>query len=152
MIKLIAAVDSDWGISKDGKIPWSFPEDMKFFREKTIDSVAAMGRNTFFSIKDRPLKDRINCVVSKSLAPIDGAKVFRSLEEVVAQYDDFWIIGGAQLYNYALKNNLVDYALITQMRKSFDADKFIDSSYFEKFSKKIIFDCDDYFIAEYICR
>jgi dihydrofolate reductase len=149
MIRLIAIVDANWGISKNKKIPWSFSDDRKFFREKTINGVVAMGKSTFFSIPKRSLKDRINCVVSKSLERIAGVKIFQSLEDVATTYDDFWIIGGAQLYNYALKNNFVDYALITQMRKNYDADKFIDPSRLQKFSQKIIFSGDEYSITEY---
>ena len=34
-MKLIAAVDSKWGIGRNGRLLFSIPEDMKFFREQT---------------------------------------------------------------------------------------------------------------------
>jgi dihydrofolate reductase len=150
MIKLIAAVDIKFGISKGGEIPWSFPQDLRFFYQKTKNSVVVMGKNTFFSLRNRPLKDRINCVISTTLEPIDGVKIFRSFEDFSAKYeDDFWIIGGATLYNHTLKANLVDQVLITQMHADHHADKFIDASYLEKFSKNTFFNGDGYSIIEY---
>ena len=48
--KLIALVDADFGISKYENIPWTFDEDMHFFRKVTQNFAVIMGRNTFFSI------------------------------------------------------------------------------------------------------
>ncbi|MDR0631674.1 MAG: dihydrofolate reductase [Holosporaceae bacterium] len=147
MIKLIAIVDSHWGISKNGEIPWSFREDMEFFRKKTTNSVVVMGKNTFLSLPDRPLKNRINCVISRDAA-IHGVENFKSLEDVTVEYDDFWIIGGAKLYNYALENNLVDYALITMANQNHNADKFLDL-FPEKFRQKTVFCGARYLIIEF---
>ena len=49
-INLIAAVDQNLAIGKEGKIPWEIKEDLKFFREQTLDSAIIMGRATFDSI------------------------------------------------------------------------------------------------------
>ena len=32
MYNLIVAYDSDFGIGKDNKLPWYFPEDLKYFQ------------------------------------------------------------------------------------------------------------------------
>jgi dihydrofolate reductase len=149
MIKLIALTDSEWGISVNGEVPGSFSEDLRFFREKTVGSVTVMGRKTFFSIPNRPLKDRVNCVVSKTFEPTSGVRIFRSLEDVTAEYEDFWIIGGAALYNYALEKNMIDYALITRLHENRGADKFISGLYPEKFTSKTLFQGERYSIVEY---
>ncbi|MDR1982588.1 MAG: dihydrofolate reductase [Holosporaceae bacterium] len=151
MIRLIAAVDVNFGLSRKGKVPWHFSRDMDFFRQKTENSVVVMGKNTFFSIPNRPLKNRTNCVISTTLTPIDGVRIFKSFEDFMAEYnDDFWIIGGAHLYNHALEANLVNYALITQTHRDYHTDKFINASYLERFSKKIIFCGNEYSIIEYL--
>ncbi|MDR2781717.1 MAG: dihydrofolate reductase [Holosporaceae bacterium] len=149
MIKLIAAVDSNWGISKNGIIPWHMPEDLRFFREKTVGGVVVMGRITFFSIEKRPLNDRINCLVSTTLTSIDGARVFKSFENIVDEYKDFWIIGGAQLYNYALRNKFVDYALITCIHKDYNTDKFLCKRYLDKFSTRSLHYDKKYSLIEF---
>ena len=64
-IILIAAVDQNLAIGKDGGIPWDIKEDLKFFREKTQNSAIIMGRATFDSI-GRPLPKRKNIVMTRS--------------------------------------------------------------------------------------
>ena len=58
-MNLIAAVDNNWGIGKDGKLLTSIPKDMKFFREKTTGNVVVMGRKTLESFPgQKPLPNR----------------------------------------------------------------------------------------------
>lgn len=142
--KLIAVVDIAWGISKNGKIPWSFEEDRKFFQEMTRDSTVIMGRKTFESIPG-PLRDRTNCVISRStepnLANPGGVEVFKSLEGALKIHKDSWVIGGAEVYNYALENCLIDYAFVTQVFRDFKADKFVRGTLLESskfFNKSIL--------------
>lgn len=148
--KLIALVDADFGISKYENIPWTFDEDMHFFRKVTQNFAVIMGRRTFFSISRAPLKNRINCVVSRTIKKLNGAFVFNSLETALEQYRNAWIIGGAEIYNYALKNNLVDYAIITQIHKKFGANKFIEQMLLKNFKKKILFTAENYDITSYL--
>ena len=56
-IVLIAAVDINLAIGKEGKIPWDIKEDLKFFRQNTENTAIVMGRATYDSI-GRPLPNR----------------------------------------------------------------------------------------------
>ena len=56
-IVLIAAVDINLAIGKDGTIPWDIKEDLKFFKERTENTAIIMGRATYDSI-GRPLPNR----------------------------------------------------------------------------------------------
>lgn len=151
MIKIIAIVDADFGISKNGGIPWSFGEDLRFFREKTINQTIIMGRKTFFSLPHGPLKNRQNYVVSRKFKNMAGAdKVFESLESAVASHPDSWIIGGASIFNYALAYGLVDYAIITKVKNRYDADTFLSACELENsFEQKLIEDKKKFAIFEY---
>ena len=142
MKKLIAIVEKNFGLSKNGEIPWEFDEDRAFFRKLTQNSVVIMGKNTFFSHKNFPLKNRINCVITKTNIP--NAICFTTLEEAVEHYPDAWIIGGAQLYNYALRKDLVDEAIITQVDQEHDADTFIDAKYLENFDRELLTKKENY--------
>lgn len=67
MITLIAAVDSKKGIGKNNTIPWNLKRDLRLFQRETVGGAVIMGRKTFESIGSKPLKDRLNIVVSASL-------------------------------------------------------------------------------------
>ena len=64
-IFLIAAVDRNLAIGKDGKIPWHIKEDLQYFKKNTLNTSMIMGRSTFESI-GKPLPDRKNIVMTKS--------------------------------------------------------------------------------------
>ena len=64
-MEAILATDINFGISKDGIIPWKSKKDMRFFFNKTKNNVVIMGKTTYFSLPEqfRPLKDRLNIVI-----------------------------------------------------------------------------------------
>lgn len=134
-MKLIAAVDSKWGIGKGGKLLFSIPEDMKFFREQTTGKTVVMGYNTLISLPgSKPLKNRTNIVLSrKEGLSIEGAYVFRSENELFEMLckeksnidlDDVMIIGGASIYSMLMP--YCSEALITKIYSCGDADCFIE--------------------------
>ena len=51
MIKLIWAMDKNWLIGKENKIPWHYKEDLLYYKEKTAGQIVLMGDNTYFSLK-----------------------------------------------------------------------------------------------------
>ncbi len=148
MIKLIAIVEKNFGLSKDGGIPWEFGEDRAMFKKLTKNSVVIMGKNTFFSHENFPLQDRINCVITKT--NISNAICFPTLEEALKKFSDAWIIGGAQLYEYALQRDLVDAAVITQVKRSYEADKFLNPEHLQKFERELIIEKENFCIWKLI--
>jgi dihydrofolate reductase len=49
VIALFAA-DNEWGIGRDGRLPWRLQGDLAYFKERTLGGVVIMGRRTFESI------------------------------------------------------------------------------------------------------
>ena len=47
MLAAIWAQDEQGVIGKEGKLPWHLPNDLKFFKEKTIHNTLVLGRATF---------------------------------------------------------------------------------------------------------
>ena len=85
-MNMIVAVDSKWGIGYGNKLLVSIPEDMKFFRKKTMNHVVVMGRRTLESFPGgRPLKNRTNIVLTRNedFKP-DGAAVVHEIGELMA--------------------------------------------------------------------
>ena len=145
---MIAIVDSCFGVAKNGKIPWNFKEDREFFRQKTIGQTVIMGKNTFLSLPNRRLPNRKNCVISSKLCDVEGVNFYTNIDECLKKNPDAWIIGGAQIYNYVLRQKIVKYALLTIMQKNYGADLFIGKSFFTK-GGNILTQGDEYVIMEY---
>ena len=107
-MKAIVAVDKNWGIGKKNDLLFSLPEDMKYFREKTLNKVVVMGSNTLKSFPGgKPLKNRTNIVLFPGGEKRDDCVIVDSLEElsaVLKGYDteDVFIIGGAMFYKTML--------------------------------------------------
>ena len=81
-IVLIAAVDINLAIGKEGKIPWDIKEDLKFFRQNTENTAIVMGRATYDSI-GRPLPNRKNIVMTRSIQGRDGVVEVSSSQEAI---------------------------------------------------------------------
>ena len=103
-MKLIVAVDKNWGIGKRNGLLFSLPEDMKFFREKTNGKVVCMGYNTLLSFPgSKPLKNRVNIVLAPEGVTRDDCIVVYSLDELFEELkkydtDDIFVIGGGMFY------------------------------------------------------
>ena len=109
MIALIAAMSRDRVIAKNGKIPWHYSSDLKFFRKTTMGSVVIMGRKTWESLPKKPLPGRINLVLSRDMAFLQswadyGIETSSSLEEALRRHQDakVFIIGGGEVYRQSL--------------------------------------------------
>ena len=126
-MKLIAAVDKNWAIGKEGKLLCHIPEDMRFFKETTTGHIVVMGRKTLESFPGkRPLKDRVNLVLTRNpdYHP-EGVTVVHSREELMEALDGYdteevFVIGGDSIYRQLLDD--CDTAYITRIDEAFDAD------------------------------
>ncbi len=125
-MKLILAADNDWAIGREGGLLARLPEDMKFFRETTTGHAVVMGRKTWESFPKRPLPDRENFVLSRTMKQADGARVFGSVEEFLEfakNYNgEIYVIGGGDVYKQLLP--YCDTALITRVYECFGGDTF----------------------------
>ena len=128
-MKLIVAVDMEWGIGKEGKLLTSIPNDMKYFREKTTGHVVVMGRKTLESFPGgKPLGDRVNIVLTRDESfEREGAVIVHdeeALKEALQPYpeDEIYVIGGETIYRQLI--DACDTAYITKIDHVFDADAF----------------------------
>jgi len=116
MLTLIAARDRNGAIGKDNDIPWRAPEDLAFFQRETTGGAVIMGRRTWNSLPVKPLKSRLNLVVSSD--PAAAEHVFASPDEAVdhahrAGHRRVYGIGGAGIYRALLP--IADRLLLTQV-------------------------------------
>src|SRR5882672_10552111 len=84
-ISLVVAMSEDWIIGFSKRLPWHLPEDLRHFREVTIDHTIIMGRKTFDSIR-RPLPRRRNIVISRKTQGFPmGIEIATSLKDALVK-------------------------------------------------------------------
>ncbi len=101
-ISLIAAVDRNHVIGREGGIPWRLPADFAFFKKTTLGKPIIMGRKTWESLPAGALPGRTNIIVTrdKNYSAKDVI-VVNSAKQAIKQAGDvaeIMVIGGAQLY------------------------------------------------------
>ena len=140
MIIGIVAVDRQGAIGKEGKLPWHYSADMKFFKETTTGNTVVMGHNTWLSLK-QPLPNRLNIVVSRKseVEAQDSVLVLRDVESVLSAArdleGDLFVIGGAQIYRSFLPH--IEKWIVTEVPLTIeDADAFVPPNYLEGFQPK----------------
>ncbi len=135
MIKAILAHDAKYGIGKDNDLPWpKNKEDMKWFKEMTMNHTVVMGRKTWDSLPFKPLPNRHNIIITSS--EIDGKDLkdhMRSsfetmraedyIKRLQSMEDDLWIIGGAGLIESSL--DIIDELWLNNVGGDYDCDTFL---------------------------
>lgn len=168
-VTLIAATTSKLGIGINGQLPWQLKSEIQYFARVTtrvppspegaspsrpIRNAVIMGRNTWMSIppKFRPLKNRLNIVLSRAAPSTDSHHVVShndvmwasSLEDALQRLQNLnavstesaqddvgvlriaqaFIIGGAQVYRDALESGSADSVLLTRVYGEWECDAF----------------------------
>lgn len=131
-LSLIAAVSEDWAIGKDGDLLFSIKEDMKFFRQTTMDNVVIMGRKTLESFPgQKPLKNRVNIVLTRNKNySAEGAVIVTSLDELAEELKKYpdkehIVIGGGEIYSLLMP--YCTKAYITKVAAKKDADTYLEN-------------------------
>ncbi|MGN0460480.1 MAG: dihydrofolate reductase [Ruminococcus sp.] len=126
----IASVDNGWGIGLNNQLLYHIPQDLHFFKEKTVGKTVIMGKNTLLSLPhQKPLKNRTNIVLSKSLSREDCivCRDLKALFQEIKNYhdEDIFVIGGEQVYSLLLP--YCNKAYITKINCKKFADSFFES-------------------------
>lgn len=119
IVSAIAAMSSNRVIGRDGDLPFRQSTDMKFFKSTTMGHHVIMGRSNFASMNYRPLKGRVNIVLTRNPFFItSSALVMHSIEEALAfarkaGEKEAFIIGGGEIYKQSLP--LLDKIYLTEV-------------------------------------
>ena len=119
-LNLIVAIGKNNEIGKDNKLLWNIPEDLNFFKERTINKTIVMGSNTFYSLP-RILPNRHYIVLTKSNDKFPNEiEVFNDFEKLLNDLsnrnEEIFIIGGSAIYKLFI--NYVDKMYITEIDKA----------------------------------
>lgn len=154
-INAILAIDKANGIGRNGELPWPRNDaDMKWFYDCTKNNVVVMGSNTWRSIGNKKLPNRINIVCTNGTVEGDPDRAvsvphydtLKFLQNLKMEYPSrkIWIIGGAKVYTQMIP--YCDHLYLTVFDNTYDCDTFIDPSLLAGFtvltSQKTIGECN----------
>ena len=124
-LSLIVAIGKNYEIGKDNKLLWHLPNDLKFFKETTLNKTIIMGKNTFESLP-KMLPNRKHIIVSYNKYNVEGAITFYNLEDVLDYIkntdEECFIIGGMSIYKQLLP--YAKYLYITKIEDAKEADAY----------------------------
>lgn len=122
MFNLILAIDQDnlvGSTSAKFGLPWHYPEDLKFYKQKTTGKNCVMGRSTYQAI-GMALPNRNTFVVTNNKDfQLADAEVINSLEDLDPN-QEWWICGGVSVFQQMWSKASVIY--ITRIAESHDGD------------------------------
>lgn len=137
--KLIIACDQKGGIAKDGKLPWDYPEDLRYFKEVTMGGAIIMGRKTLESIgkclpgrKTFVFTTQREAVKAKFPEAIPVASIQELELELSAEgFDTAWVCGGKEIYEMFIAKQLVEEMHISKIQAEFPCDVYMSTSEFK---------------------
>lgn len=126
-MKIVLAVDQNWGIGKDNEMLFHLKKDLKHFKDLTIENIVIMGRSTYESI-GKALEYRENLVLTRnSNYKLEDALVFHNIDEILAyvkeKKEEVFVIGGSQIVDLFLP--YCNEAIITKILEHRPADTYL---------------------------
>ena len=134
-LSIIACVGKNLELGKNNNLIFHIKEDMKYFKDVTLNHIVVMGRKTYESLPGL-LKDRKNVVITRNKEMMfpNEVEVYSSVEEFMKHYSNYkeeiFIIGGASIYKQFI--DYCDTIYLTEVNKTCDADV-----YFPEFDKNL---------------
>ncbi len=141
MFSLIVAFDQNQLIGNGNKMPWHLPEDLKYFKQKTMNHKVVMGYNTYQSILSylgKPFPNRDNIILTYDDFSCDFSNVDKclSIPDFLEKYRDLdeeiFIAGGKSIYEQMIK--YCDRLYITHIDKEYEGDTYFPEFDYSEFN------------------
>jgi dihydrofolate reductase len=104
LVSMVVAATENDVIGRDNGMPWHLPDDLRYFKARTMGKPMLMGRKTFESI-GKPLPGRTSLVMTRDSSwHADGAVIVRSLDEALdwaRNAPELCVVGGAEVFRLA---------------------------------------------------
>lgn len=144
-IIIIAAIGKNRELGKDNHLIWHLKEDLKFFKENTMNHKIVMGYNTFVSL-NKLLPGREHIVLTHRKLNIADVQIFNDFNELLtyikALDEDIYIIGGESIYRLFLEH--ADELLLTEINAECkEADAYFPNWDKEDYNSEILKSVDE---------
>lgn len=142
----IVACDPRGVIGNQGKLPWDYPEDIKFFSKMIENMPLIMGRKTFEGLPDKYIKNGKVIVFSRSFHKNSENIIWVSSLEQFHDLDlpsPIFLLGGGELFSLFLEHRMLHGCYVTHIHKCYDGDAFFPLSLLEGWKKTILDEKED---------
>jgi dihydrofolate reductase len=156
-INIIVAYCNNNGIGFENQMPWHIKSDLKKFQKLTTgkgNNAIIMGRNTFESIKCKPLSNRDNLILSSTLNINEkinnkynpnNNNIIKSflnitlLEDFLKtkNYDEIWVIGGTKIYELFLNQDISPNLQVQNIYETYIDKEFKCDTFFPKINTEL---------------
>ena len=140
-LSIVAAVSRNHVIGKDNQLLWNLPADMAHFKQLTSGHAVIMGSKTYLSLPERfrPLPNRLNIILSRTIhdniegqspvwvTQLKDATDTASHYAAINQQQEFFVIGGGDLYTLALP--LAKTLYLTHVDAEYEGDTLFPDHY-----------------------
>lgn len=126
IVSILIAASENNVIGKNNTLPWHLPNDLKFFKNTTWGMPIIMGRKTFESMGSKPLRGRINIIISRQQDfKAEGVVVVTTLNDAMSaatetDCKEVFIVGGSQIFKETIKSARRIY--MTRIHTHIDGD------------------------------
>ncbi len=146
---LIAAIGQNKELGKDNNLLWHIPEDLRFFKETTLNKNIIMGVNTYYSLPKR-LPNRKHIVITHQNRYLEDTLIFHNIADLLnyceTSREEFYVIGGAKIYAQLIE--YVSKMYLTKIADSKEADAYFPDFNENDFLKEVIYS-DEYEDIQY---
>jgi len=127
-MNIVVAACKNRGIGFQNNLPWKLKDELKYFRFLTKglgNNAVVMGKNTCLSLP-RALPKRENFVLSSTLSQTDNDfNIIKNIKLLKKEnYNTVWLIGGAQVYESMINNDMINSIYYTEIDEEFECDTF----------------------------
>lgn len=124
----VFAVDEKFGMGNKGKLPWYCMNELKLFRQITMDRKIVVGHRTFDGMPVLPGRDVYFLSNRTNLTSNRQITVKQCLD--TGQSDEVFIAGGPETFRYFFeKTNLIKRVYMSVMKGTYECDAYFDRSW-----------------------
>ncbi|AAF39695.1 dihydrofolate reductase [Chlamydia muridarum str. Nigg] len=145
----IVAIDPRGVMGGAGKLPWNYPEDLRFFSETIQDHPIIMGRKTWESLPDRYKCGRTVIVFSRQHSCAQGIWISSLVEYEKLSLNSPFLIGGAELFDWFFQYNLLKSCFVTHIKREYQGDTFFPVERLSGWKRESVLKTEDFNIYHY---
>ena len=127
MLSIVVAKSDNNIIGKDNQLVWHIPEDLKHFRQLTLDKVLIMGRKTFDAVGSILNGKKIVVFTNNPnfVTEQENVEIVHSVDEIneyVNSDEECMVVGGSMIYHLLMPK--VNKIYMTEIHKDYEGDAF----------------------------